>query len=65
MDEKEARIRLEGLLIEHADLDAAIQALASMQPHDQLQLARLKKRKLIMKDEIERMRDLINPDIIA
>lgn len=65
MDEREARIRLQGLLIEHADLDAAIRALAESAAPDQLQSARLKRKKLQMKDEIERLRDIINPDLIA
>ncbi|MBZ6379557.1 DUF465 domain-containing protein [Pacificimonas flava] len=65
MDEGEARIRLQGLLIEHADLDAAIGALSAQSAADQLQIARLKRKKLRMKDEIERLRDIINPDLIA
>ena len=65
MDEREARIRLQGLLVEHADLDAAIQALTESAAPDQLQIARLKRKKLYMKDEIERLRDIINPDLIA
>lgn len=65
MDEAEARIRLQGLLIEHADLDASIQALGEQAAPDQLQIARLKRKKLRMKDEIERLRDIINPDLIA
>lgn len=65
MDEREARIRLQGLLVEHSDLDAAIQALADSAAPDQLQIARLKRKKLHMKDEIERLRDIINPDLIA
>ena len=65
MDEGEARIRLQGLLVEHADLDASIQALASATGPDQLQIARLKRRKLLMKDEIERLKDILNPDLIA
>ena len=65
MDEGEARIRLQGLMIEHADLDAAIAALLGSAAPDQLQIARLKRKKLRMKDEIERLRDIINPDLIA
>ena len=51
--------------MEHRDLDAAIEALRAMPSPDQLELARLKKRKLRLKDEIERMRDRSVPDIIA
>lgn len=65
MDEKELQARLEVLSQEHRDLDAAIDALAAMPSHDQLQLARLKKRKLKLKDEIQQVSDLLFPDIIA
>ena len=57
--------RLAGLRMEHRDLDVAIDALMSMHAPDQLQLARLKKRKLRLKDEIAVMEDLKIPDIIA
>nr|WP_285840206.1 DUF465 domain-containing protein [Sphingopyxis alaskensis] len=51
--------------IEHRDLDAAIIALASAAVSDQLQLARLKKRKLKLRDEIAWCEDQLLPDIIA
>jgi hypothetical protein len=57
--------RLAGLRTEHRDLDAAIDALRSMAAPDQLQLARLKKRKLRLKDEIAVIEDMVVPDIIA
>lgn len=57
--------RLAGLRTEHRDLDTAIDALRSMAAPDQLQLARLKKRKLRLKDEIAVLEDLRIPDIIA
>ena len=57
--------RLEVLRTEHRDLDVAIDALRSMAAPDQLQLARLKKRKLRLKDEIAVLEDLRVPDIIA
>jgi hypothetical protein len=57
--------RLKALRIEHRDLDTAIDALMSMHAPDQLQLARLKKRKLRLKDEIAVLEDLRVPDIIA
>ena len=57
--------RLAVLRTEHRDLDAAIDALRSMTAADQLQLARLKKRKLRIKDEIAVLEDLRVPDIIA
>ena len=50
---------------EHRDLDVAIDALRSLAGHDQLQLARLKKRKLRLKDEIAQLQDMLIPDIIA
>jgi len=65
VDEQEVRARLEALVQEHRDLDAAIAALASDPLHDQLQLARLKKRKLRLKDEIAMLSDMLLPDIIA
>lgn len=59
------RKRLEALRIEHRDLDAAIEALSGAGASDQLQLARLKKRKLKMKDQISILEDYLIPDIIA
>ena len=50
---------------EHRDLDAAIEALESMAQGDQLQVQRLKKRKLILKDRMSYLEDQITPDIIA
>jgi hypothetical protein len=50
---------------EHRDLDAAIQALEGVGPADQLQIQRLKKRKLQLKDRIIRLEDQLTPDIIA
>ena len=59
------RKRLAGLRIEHRDLDAAISALSAADSHDQLQIARLKKRKLRLKDQISIIEDYLTPDIIA
>ncbi len=56
--------RLEILRIEHRDLDAAIDALLTSS-HDQLQIARLKKRKLRLRDQIAQIADYLIPDIIA
>ena len=53
------------LKAEHRDLDAEIEALIAAGVVDQLELARLKKRKLHLKDEIEQLADRITPDIIA
>ncbi|MBV9930433.1 MAG: DUF465 domain-containing protein [Alphaproteobacteria bacterium] len=57
--------RLVRLRTEHRDLDAAIEALRATAAPDQLQLARLKKRKLRLKDEISALEDALIPDIIA
>ena len=65
VSEEELRKRLEMLRIEHRDLDAAIDALTTAAPADQLQIARLKKRKLRLKDQIALVEDYLIPDIIA
>nr|WP_238401842.1 DUF465 domain-containing protein [Altererythrobacter sp. C41] len=59
------RKRLATLRIEHRDLDAAIDALRASGSVDQLQIARLKKRKLKLKDQIAAIEDELLPDIIA
>ena len=63
--ESEKAARLEFLRLEHRDLDAAIEALRRTTAADQLQLARLKKRKLRLRDEIQMLEDMLVPDIIA
>ncbi|MBA4764048.1 DUF465 domain-containing protein [Qipengyuania huizhouensis] len=68
MNEQELRKRLEMLKSEHRDLDAAIAALTEAGDGgfvDQLQIARLKKRKLQLKDRISAIEDSLIPDIIA
>ncbi|MDP3907874.1 YdcH family protein [Novosphingobium sp.] len=65
MNEEEMRKRLEVLRIEHRDLDAAIDALTAAGSTDQLQIARLKKRKLRLKDQMALIEDYLIPDIIA
>lgn len=65
MTEEEMRKRLEILKIEHRDLDAAIEALLTSGSGDQMQIARLKKRKLKLKDQITQIEDYLIPDIIA
>lgn len=50
---------------EHRDLDSVIERLGEVLPFDQLKLQRLKKRKLVLKDEMARLRSRILPDIIA
>ncbi len=65
VNEEELKKHLEMLRIEHRDLDAAIDALSAAGAADQLQMARLKKRKLKLKDQIAMIADYLIPDIIA
>ena len=64
-DEHEAQLELDRLRQEHRDLDAAIDALERMAVADRLQIQRLKKRKLVLRDRITYLEDLLTPDIIA
>jgi hypothetical protein len=57
--------RLEILRVEHRDLDSAISALVDSGAGDQMQVARLKKRKLRLRDEMSLLEDSLVPDIIA
>jgi hypothetical protein len=57
--------RLKTLQLEHADLDASIEALGLMRVPDQLMIARLKRKKLLLRDEISKIEARILPDIIA
>ena len=57
--------RLKVLQLEHADLDASIEALTRMPVPDQLMIARMKRKKLTLRDEIAKVEDRILPDIIA
>ena len=57
--------RLNELRLEHADLGASIEALGHMPMPDQLMIARLKRKKLTLKDEITSLENRILPDIIA
>ncbi|QDZ09120.1 DUF465 domain-containing protein [Sphingomonas panacisoli] len=65
MDEAQIIQRLGMLRTEHRDLDSAIDALRLMGTGDQLQIARMKKRKLALRDEITLLEDQLIPDIIA
>jgi hypothetical protein len=59
------RTRLGELRLQHQDLDAAIHALGLNARPDQLQIARLKKQKLLLRDQIVKLEDQLTPDIIA
>lgn len=66
-EEEKAQIqqRLHALEVEHHDLDDVIDRLAIDPGQDRLQLQRLKKRKLLLKDQIAKLRTRLIPDIIA
>jgi hypothetical protein len=57
--------RIVELKMEHRDLDTAIDRLAADSAHDELQLRRLKRRKLLLKDQIARLEREIDPDVLA
>jgi hypothetical protein len=65
LDIEATKARLASLRSEHRDLDEVIARLADKAPFDQLQLKRLKKRKLVLKDLITRLESQLLPDIIA
>ena len=64
-DEEALRARIAELKQEHQDLDAAVAALESGVRPDQIQIARLKKKKLALRDQIVLLEDQLTPDIIA
>ena len=64
-DIKELRKKLEDLRTEHRDLDDIIARLTESGPTEQLQMQRLKKRKLVLKDQINYFENELLPDIIA
>ena len=61
----EMRVKLEELRSEHRDLDDVIQRLTETSPFNQLQIQRLKKRKLALKDQMIKLESKLLPDIIA
>jgi hypothetical protein len=65
MNDDGLRQRLDALQLEHRDLDRTINELMMLANADQLLIARLKKRKLRLKDEIAVLADQMVPDIIA
>jgi hypothetical protein len=64
-DKLTAMRRLEEMRTEHRDLDDVIRKIMAMPPFDQLQVQRLKKRKLLLKDMILKAESELLPDIIA
>ena len=64
-EERTLREQLARLQQEHRDLDAAISALAASPGSDLIQVQRLKKRKLVLRDKIRQIEDQLTPDIIA
>lgn len=65
LDVEAIKARLEQLRSEHRDLDDAIARIAESAPFDTLQVQRLKKRKLVLKDLITKLESQLVPDIIA
>ncbi|WP_395671179.1 YdcH family protein [Phenylobacterium sp.] len=65
LDEAALEARLADLRQDHADFDAAIQAVALAPVPDMLLIGRLKRKKLALKDEVTRLEELLTPDIIA
>ena len=57
--------RLVEVTLEHRDLDTAIARLAANDVQDELQLRRLKRRKLLLKDQIARLSRQLDPDVLA
>jgi hypothetical protein len=65
VDQEALKRRLGELRSEHRDLDDVIARISEQAPFDQLQLQRLKKRKLQLKDEVAKIESALLPDIIA
>ena len=65
LQEVALRSKLQNLLQQHRDLDAAIASLEEIGTGDQLQLRRLKKMKLDLKDQIQKIENMLIPNIIA
>ncbi|AQR62523.1 hypothetical protein BZG35_13375 [Brevundimonas sp. LM2] len=64
-EERALHAEVKALRLEHSDLDASIEALSHMPIPDQLLIARLKRKKLLLRDEIVKIESRILPDIIA
>lgn len=64
-DKGSIRLELERLRQEHQDLDAAVLALQAQASPNQLQIVRIKKRKLVLRDQIAKLENRLTPDLIA
>jgi hypothetical protein len=64
-DRGSIRLELERLRQEHSDLDAAVLALQAQASTNQLQVVRIKKRKLVLRDQIAKLENRLTPDLIA
>ncbi|NOZ42109.1 MAG: DUF465 domain-containing protein [Alphaproteobacteria bacterium] len=65
IDENELADKIQELVVQHRDLDMAIEALIDSGKSDVIQIQRLKKQKLYLRDRISRMENDLLPDIIA
>lgn len=65
LEEREIRERIAALISEHRDLDDMIARVSERAPYDQLQMQRMKKRKLAIKDQLSRLENMLIDDIIA
>ena len=65
VDQENIKKEINELLDQHSELDDAIERINEKIPFDQIKLQRLKKRKLALKDEINKLKSKILPDIIA
>ena len=65
MDESEIAEKIQQLIVQHRDLDMALEALIDSGKSDVIQIQRLKKQKLFLRDRIALMQDDLLPDIIA
>ena len=65
VDQENIKKKINELLDQHSELDDAIERINEKIPFDQIKLQRLKKRKLVLKDEINKLKSKILPDIIA
>lgn len=65
IDKEKLKEKLEELTTEHRDLDEALERLVEQPVHDMLKLQRMKKRKLVIKDIINKIRSMLIDDIIA